>query len=66
MGNKDSPYLQLLYPEENIHHQGVYDVTIKGEKFNNNEIINIELKTHKNNELLEVGGNKNLLDNINK
>ena len=67
MENKDSSHFQLLLPQDNnIYHQGVYDVIIKGEKFNNNEIINIELKTHQDKELLESDSNKNLLDNINK
>ena len=41
--NKEGSHLQLLFQEENnIFHQGIYDVIIKGEKLNENEIINIE------------------------
>ena len=62
--NQSEPYFQLLFPEEtNLYHKGTYDVIIKGEKHGNNEIINIEMKTHN----VEMSKNNiNMMNNMNK
>ena len=67
------PYFQILFPEENnLFHKGTYDVIIKGEKNNDEETINIELKSHKShgeprrNNLMETDSNMKIIAKNNK